>query len=72
VGIHIGPQSFRGFAHSGAWRLLRPSLKLAVPETFKQICPRLEISSTHNPLGGIQNLVRQELAPFDGEKRIMK
>jgi hypothetical protein len=62
--------SYKGIIHNCNWFSVIGVVVVEKPSSQQRDPHSLEISSTHNPLGGIQNLVRQERAPFDGKEHL--
>src|SRR5271155_4484622 len=61
---------YKGIIHNCNWFSATDVVIVEEPSSRQRDPHRLEISSTYNPLGSIQNLVRQERTPFDGNEHI--
>ena len=62
--------SYKGIIHNCNWFSVIDVVVVEKPSSQQRDPHGLEISSTYNPLGSIQNFVRQERAPFDGKEHI--
>src|ERR1700722_11514874 len=61
---------YKGIIHNCNWFSVTDVVIVEKASRHQRDPHGLEISSTYNPLGSIQNLVREERPPFDGKVRL--